>query len=473
MSLPQIIVLLSALGYLFFLARFRERVTFDQFATGGKNNGVWLTFASLAATFVGPAMTMGLVRAGYQVGLLYVPFAFLAGCNALLLSRFMAAPLRRKFTDAHSIGEVIGGPTGHDSQCVRLLIGLISFALTTAICIVMSKAGGELLKHMFGLPIHWGIVISTTVVTAYSSRGGIRATMQTDALQLCAFALLIPLLALLMITSDGFSFGDWKANSIEQTATAYSALTGPALLSLLVFWFLGSGFDPTYVARLLSSRSPEVAQRALRRNGLFIIAWMSLMYLVGSAGHTLDPELPASDQLLLDFGQGHYGNLLYGFFIVAMIGVVMSSQDSMLNGASVALANDIIAPLRDDLSKTAKLRIATWATLLIGVVSIWVALSVDSILTAIILIWSVYTPSVAPSLLASIYLKRAPAAPAIVSIISGLSTSATVVFSGWSAHIPAVLAGLIASSLGYYLCYRFVKAKTNRTLKESSTSDNA
>lgn len=459
MSLPQIIVLISALGYLIFLARFRERVTFDQFATGGKNNGVWLTFASLAATFVGPAMTMGLVRAGYQVGLLYIPFAILAGCNALLLSRFMAAPLRRKFTEAHSIGEVIGGPSGHDSKSVRLLIGFISFALTTAICIVMSKAGGELLNHMFGLPIHWGIVISTAVVTAYASRGGIRATMQTDALQLCAFALLIPILAFIMISSDGFSFDSWKSESIKQTTTAYSNLSGAAILSLLVFWFLGSGFDPTYVARLLSSRTPEVAKNALQRNGLFIIAWMSLMYFVGSAGHTLNPELPASDQLLLDFGQGHYGNLFYGFFIVAMIGVVMSSQDSMLNSASVALANDIVAPLKPDLSKTAKLRIATWATLLIGVVSIVVALSVDSILKAIILIWSVYTPAVAPSLIASIYLKRAHSTPAIVSILLGLATSATIVFSGLSAQVPAVLAGLISSSLSYYLAHSLLKAK--------------
>lgn len=459
MNLPRALVVLAALAYIVYLTLSRRRVDFAQFATAGKTAGPWLTFASLAATFVGPAMTMGLVRAGYQVGYLYIPFAFLAGANALILSKILAAPLRRKFAQARSIGEVIGGPDGHDSQSVRQLIGVIGFALTTAICIVMSKAGGELLNHIFGLPLHWGILIATGIVTAYASRGGIRATMQTDAAQLVGFCILVPLLGFLMVSSEAFSFSEWTRSSIELANTHSSKLTGAALLSLFVFWFLGSGFDPTYVARLLASRSPQIASLSLRCNGLFIIVWMSLMYLIGSIGFSLDPNLPVNDQLLLNFGQSHYGELLYGLFIVAMIGVVMSSQDSMLNSASVLLANDIISPLHPKLSDRNKLRIATWGTLFIGCISAAVALAVDSILQAIIFIWSVYTPAIAPSLLASVYLKKPRPLSAIVSIFSGLLTSSSIVLLGLSTQFPAVLFGLAASVSAYAIARKWQSSR--------------
>ncbi|MDQ8204643.1 sodium:solute symporter family protein [Pelagicoccus sp. SDUM812003] len=457
MTATQIAIAIAAILYLAFMAVTRRRVSFDEFATAGRSMGPWLTFAGLAATFVGPAMTMGLTRAGYQVGWLYLPCAILAGTNLLLISQYVAQPMRSKFAGARSLGEVTAGPKSHNSKTVRLLIACIGFSLTAAISIVMSKASGELLNHAFGLPRIWGILLGTGLVTAYSCRGGIRATMQTDAVQLCGFALLVPMLLVCMVASPEFSWTAWKQSSLQSTQSAFDSHSTIAFFSLFVFWFLGSGFDPTNVNRILSARSPSVSKRSMRRNGFFVIVWMSVMYLLGTIGQSVAPALPINDQIILALGQTYFGSILYALFIVAMLGVILSTQDSMLNGASVLLANDIARCMRPKLTERQQLRIAVLSTLALGVLSVSVSFLVDSILQAIIFIWSVYTPSVAPVVIASLYLEKPKPFPAIVSIISGFSISSSIVFSGYSSHIPAVFAGLLASSAAYLIAHRSVR----------------
>lgn len=453
MSASQIVVVLFALAYLGFLLSTRRRVSFGEFAVAARGIGPALAFSSLAATFVGPAMTMGLVRAGSKVGLLYIPCAALAAINLLLISRFLAARLRQRYENARSIGDIASSDHAGSSKRVRLAVGLTGLALTAAISIVMSKAGGELFNYLFGLDRIVATIAITALVTLYSTFGGIRATIQTDAFQFVCFALILPFLAFRLVADSSLSFGAFAEAAQQATSSAWQAHSALALLSLGVFWLLGSGFDPSYLHRILAAKSPSVAAKSIRYTAFFVLPWMALMYLVGGLSHMLHPELPDSDQLLLQVAGLHLGGIAFGLFSVAMIGVVMSTQDSMLNGAAVVFTNDVLGSLKPELSDQSKLTLSTFATIGVGLVSMAAALFVDSILQAVILIWSVYTPTIAPTIVAAAYLKRRHRQSALASICSGSIVAGAVVLSGWSQQIPAVLAGLIASSLAYTLVH--------------------
>ena len=471
MNATQLIVIAVGLGYFWFVFRSRGKVDFSEFAVGSRRIGVFLTFATLAATYVGPAMTLGLSRSGFSTGWLYLPFGLLASVNLYLTARFISARIRERFPSAQSLGDLVGGKDSHNNRAAKFIAGILGFAVTAAVSVVMSKAGGELISHVFGMPSAYAIVLMTALVTVYSSVGGIRATIQTDAFQFACFVILLPLLAVFIFSSSGLSFSSLVENSRAATQSSWDTQTAMSLFGLSVFWLIGGGLDPTYVNRMLAARTPQVSRKATMGNAAFAFGWFLLMILLGNLARVLDPQLADTDRALLSLAQDHFGVLLYGVFIVAMIGVIMSSQDSMLNGASVVFASDIVGVFKKEISDDEKLKLARVSTVAIGLLAIFTAIYVDSILQAIILIWSVYTPALLPVILFSLYLKRFVWQAAVAAMVVAIVVGCVWVFAGWGRIFPTTLAGLIASLASYGLAYvSFLKSSLDPNFSHQQVS---
>ena len=450
MSSQQLIVLLFGCLYFLFIFYSRRKGDFEDFSVAGRKLGVFLIFASLSASIIGPFMTMGLSREGYNTGFLLSGIATLNGVVLFFVAFFIAPKIRKKFTDSYSIGDVIGGPKSHNHPIIRLASGVISFWMMASICIAMSYAGGELINNVFGFPKRLSIVIISSIVMAYSFFGGIRASIQTDAFQFICFLILIPVLGLSMIFSEGFSFPA-LANSIStSTAAAYDAQTATGLLGLILFWVLSAGFDSMYINRYLASKNEGVSRKATFLTGIFIIGWILLMLFIGSTGKLLHPALdPNSDQLLLHIAAFHYSGAIYGIFIIAMLGVVMSTQDSTLNSAAVSLSEDILLTIKPDITQTQKLHYARWSTIGIGLLSIFIAAYIDSILETIMIIFSIYAPMMIPVILFSTFLKRHYWPAALGSMFAGLFGYFIWEFMALASAFPTILFALMASSLSY------------------------
>ncbi len=325
----------------------------------------------------------------------------------------------------------------------------ISFVFLTAACIAMSYAGGKLVNNVFGVSKQWSIVVITSIVILYSFFGGIRATIQTDALQFGHFVVLIPLLVIMMIFSDGLPTAEVSGQMKASTRLAWDGYSLSALVGLAVVWSVMSGFDPIIVNRMLASRSDKAVRNALVAVGGFLVLWLLLMNVIGVIGKTLHPELQDSDQLLLNIAEIHFPGILYAIFVIAMIGVVMSSQDSILNSVAVIFSEDLVSPLWLDMSDGQKLLFSKLSTIGIGIIAIIVAGYVDSILKVLSIVFSYYLPIMVPLILLSVLLKRHYWQAAIASMIL------TPVFfllwesSGFGEAFPSVVFALLINFLVY------------------------
>ena len=374
MTTDQLLILLFGAIYFTFIFYTRRKGDFAEFSVAGRSMGSWLIFASLSAAFIGPGLTMGLSRDGFNNGKLSWYVAAIGGLGMVVTGWWVVPKLRAKFTDSFSIGDIIGGPKSHNHWIVQLAVGLISLYLVVAVAIIMSYAGGELVNHVFGLSKFWSILVITVIVTAYSSFGGVRATIQTDAFQFINFVILIPLLAILMIWSPTFNWEAYQTFSVQQTATAFNEQSTIALLGLVVYWVVStSGLDPGFFNRYLAARSPQVAQRATVGAGLFIGAWILLMVFIGDAGAYLHPELTGNDQVLFAIGAAHFPSWLYGLFIIAMVGVIMSTQDTLINTSSIIFSEDLLGTMRPKISQQQKLIFAKGFTVFVGLLAILIA----------------------------------------------------------------------------------------------------
>ncbi len=327
MNSSQWIVLVFGLLYFGFILFTRKKGDFEEFSVAGRSLGFFLIFSSLCASFIGPAWTMGLVREGFSSGLFMAYLIPFCGLGLILVGVFLVPRIRNKFTDIYSIGDLVGGIKSHNHKLVRLLTGFFSLLFFGALAVAMSYAGGELISNIFGFSKTWSIIVVTTIVTLYSFLGGIRATIQTDSIQFVHFVILIPILAFLLLTGDNFEWSAYTETVSIQTTEEFNMKPTVGILGLSLLWLMSAtGLDAGGLSRFLASKSNKVARNATIASGIFLIVWMVAMIFIGSVGHYLYPDLGNSDQLLLHIASEHFPGFLYGIFIVAMIGVVMSTR---------------------------------------------------------------------------------------------------------------------------------------------------
>ena len=459
MNSSQWVILIFGLLYFSFILFTRKKGNFEEYSVAGRGLGFFLIFSSLCASFIGPGWTMGLVREGFSAGMFLAYMLPFSGLGLVLVGIILVPKIRDKFNDIYSIGDLVGGTKSHNHKLVRLVTGIFSLLFFGSITVAMSYAGGELVNNVFGFSKTWSIIIVTTIVMCYSYFGGIRATIQTDSIQFVHFIILIPILAFLILSDEQFNWNNYIEVTSSKTTSTFNSHPMIGIFSFGLLWFLSStGLDSGSLGRFLASKSNRVARNATVASGIFLAIWLVLMVFIGSSGYYLYPELGDNDQVLLHIASEHFPGILYGIFIIAMIGVVMSSQDTVLNAGSILFSEDIIGALRKTTEKQ-KLKVAKLYTLWMGVICIILASFLSSILEVIMIITEYYIPIMIPVIVFSILKKIFHWQSAIISMTTGL-VSYIVWKQLFSFIIPELLVALSLSTLSYLLSDYFLSKKS-------------
>lgn len=459
MSADKIIVLLFAGLYFLFIIYSRRKTSFAEYAVANKSLGSALIFATLAATMIGPAYTMGIVKEGYSAGIYYYLSIMWVGVNYLVMAIFFAKQVYRKFPDALSAGDLIAGSSTHNSKVVKVTIGILVFAQLVFISIFVTSAGGILVSNIFGWDQSISVTVIVVIITAYSYFGGIRATIHTDAFQLAHFVILIPLLILIMVFSKDFSISEYLVSTKEKFSVEVSDFQLGNYLEHALTWLLLGMMHPTTVNRILASNSAFSAKKAMIWTSIFMFTWMFIMVIVGDLGNFLYPGLEESDEILLLLGNNLYHRILHGIFAVAMIGVIMSTQDSILNGASIVFSVDILSVIRKTISNKRRLNYSKRSILIIGVISIFASQYVDSLTDAFIYLTAIFIPTYLPVVVFSVYVRNPRWQAAMASILVGILSSILWTFYGTETGFPTLLFGLVCSSSTYLLVHYLLKRK--------------
>lgn len=459
MNSTQVIILLFGILYFAVVVLTRKKGDFEEFSVAGRGLGKFLIFCTLSAGFIGPAFTLGMTRDGFNNGLFLAFIAPAAGIGLSLVGVGFVPGIRKRFAECFSIGDVIGGVHGHNHKSVRVMVGIINLTYLSAIAVAMSYAGGELVNNVFGVPKFLAIVLMTTIVTVYSFYGGIRATIQTDAIQFVHFALLIPFLALLMINSKPFDWSEYANLTIANTSFAFDSSTYSIIFGATVLYLLSqNGLDGPSINRFLAARNVKVARSSAVGAGIFIALWIVLMVFIGTMAAYLFPHLEDNDQILLFVAKEYFPGVFYGIFIIAMIGVVMSSQDSIINAAGISFSQDILEGLNSSITDEQKLFYSKAYTIVLGLVSIGIASFLDSILAVIVLLFEYYVPVLVPVVIFSIVKKQHQWQAAIAGMIGG-----AVSFLLWNNFgnplIPTLIVGLSFNCICYLSVDAIVKGR--------------
>jgi SSS family solute:Na+ symporter len=459
MTVTQVIIILFGLLYFGVVVYTRKKGNFEEFSVAGRSMGTFLIFSSLCATYVGPGWTLGLVREGFSSGLFSLVIAPTAGIGIILVAIFLVPTIRTKFSDSFSIGDIVGGANSHNHRVVQIMAGIINVLILSSVVVAMSYAGGELINNVFGFSKVVSIAIMTAMVTLYSLYGGIRASIQTDAIQFIHFLILIPVLVLLLVFSESFEWSAYTSFVSQTTKVAFNTSDFTIIIGTGLIYLLGNiGLDGSSINRFLSSKDERVAKKAALYSGGFIFFWLMLMVLIGSIAAYLYPNMENSDQILLFVAEKQFPSIMYGIFIIAMIGVIMSTQDSLINGAGVSFSQDILEGINPKITDAKKLLYSKLYTVGLGAVAIIVASFLDSVLNTLIAQFEIYIPVMVPLVFFAIVKKRPFWQSAIVGPIGGF-----VGFILWKSlgetAIPPIAIGLLSNCVCYLLADRYFKTR--------------
>jgi SSS family solute:Na+ symporter len=396
--------------------------------------------------------SIGFVGRGFKSGLLFLGVGLAYAVQNILVGLFVAPRLRR-LKGCHTLGDAIGQK--YDPKC-QVLAGIISVGLCAGFAAVMAKAGGDVLRSIFGLP-HWSSVIVVVGVTAlYTTFGGLRASVITDAFQFSAFAILLPLMLLLVLM---FHLNGSAATFVKEASVATTAgfdSTSPIkILGLVAAFLLGETLIPPYANRALASKTTNVSRNGFVLAGLFSVVWFTVMIALGIAARSIIQGGIEEDKVLLKLVESTMPAAGYALLMVVLISIIMSSLDSLLNAGAVAFTQDIVKPFAKVPDSTA-LNIGRCATIVIALTAAAGAVAVESIIDGLLICYTIWAPAILPVLIIGLWVKRPRPLAGILSM--GTGTLVAIMFqfilpsaTEVPAIIPALGAALLAYMLGHWL----------------------
>lgn len=478
LTVSSVAVVIAYGALLSFVAvRARTARKYSEFSLAGRTLPLAMVFGSLAATYVGPAFSSGFVGKGFTSGWLFLGIGLAYSAQNILVGLFLA-PRLRQLEGCHTLGDVIGQK--YDRRC-QILVGVISVGLCAGLGAVMAKAGGDVLTSIFGLP-HWSSVIIVVGIAAiYTTFGGLRASVITDAFQFSAFAILLPLTLLWILffhSSGGFSTFAEQAS----TATSEGLKATPIIeiVALLAAFLLGETLIPPYANRALASRTTRVSRNGFVLAGCFSVAWFLVMAALGIVARDVItlPQIEAmtpkgkemEDFVLLTLFKSTMPAAGYALLLVVLISIIMSSLDSLLNAGAVAFTQDIVKPYMN-LQDHAALSVGRSATVVIALTAAAGAVAVDSIINGLLVCYAIWAPAILPALIIGLWIKRPRPLAGILSMGAGSIVAVTLwvtfnfILPGKTETeiariiIPALAAAVLAYVAGHWLQTRSEREK--------------
>lgn len=411
--------------------------SFDEFAVGSRSLPFSLLFASIAATYVGPGGSIGFAGKGFSDGLVFFLLAALFPLQSVLTGLFVV-PRIAALKNCSSVGDVFAEKYGKSS---KLISGVISVGLCLGFSAIMAMVGGKMLSSFTGMSMLTAVLIMSGITTFYVFTGGLRASVVTDVLQFSIFTLVVPIFLFLALKKMSVPLADVSSEALKLTVVGFEKIGLLALLGMALSFLLGEMLIPPYVNRALAGKGQNDAKRGFVLSGFFGFAWLVVIFGLGVVARFMLPPDTVPDNVFMSLASQVLPAGLYGLLVIAILGIVMSSQDSVINAGATTAVRDVLFIF--GLQKKQELIAGKLLTILIAVVAGAIALYLPSIIESVLICYTIWAPTVAVPLVAALFLRKKSPSAGVMATLGGATG---VIVWGMVLNqpygIPAVLVGL-------------------------------
>lgn len=409
----------------------RTKVTGQIFFLAGRSLSWGVVGAALFASNISTIHLVGLTASGYNEGLVWGNFEWMASFSLILLSLVFAPFYFR--TRIATLPEFL---EKRYSSVSRSILAIMAIMAALFIHIGMSLyAGAVVFEQFFGIPVQASILIVAAIVSIYTIFGGLKAVVVTETLNtaiLLVGVCTLTILAILALPAHGIhSLAAFRAavkpgqlSVIHSDSTVglnwYAIFLGYPILGV---WYWCT--DQTIVQRVLGARTERDAQFGPLFAGFLKILPMFLLILPGviasvlfhdQIGKASNQTLPVLIKMLIPSG-------LRGLITAAVLAALMSAVSAALNSSGTLIAVDIVKRLRPATSDSQMVMIGRVSSGIVMILAIlWSTQGgrFSSIFAAINVIAADLAPPITTVFLFGVFWRRGTKEASVVTLVSGL-----------------------------------------------------
>ena len=375
----------------------RRTKSADDYLLGGRTMKPWTVGLSLFATLLstlsylatpGEIIQNGPMLLGQVVAM---PFVYW-----IIGWFFIPFIMRLKVTSAYEILEkrlgssirTLGAATFLSLRIIWMAV--IIYATTDKVLIPLTGLDPDMTPWLCGV---LGIV---TLI--YTSMGGLRAVVITDAVQ--TFILFGgAILVIILISVQLGSVGEWWPHGWAENwppprwgfQTTGQRTFGWFFMASLIWYVCTSGSDQMSIQRFLATRNVKAARRVI---GVSLIANTAVVVLLSLLGYALLAYFQANPYMLKD-GQTIIADAdqllpqyivfglpagISGLIVAGLLAAAMSSLSSGVNSSSLVITVDFIDRFRKiKLSEVSRIKMSRYATVAVGVVVVGISFYVSAV----------------------------------------------------------------------------------------------
>ncbi len=411
------------------------KVTGNVFFLAGRSLSWPVVGAALFASNISTIHLVGLTASGYNEGLVWGNFEWMASFTLILLALVFAP-----FYFSTRISTLPEFLERRYSPACRSMLAFMAIVAALFIHIGISLyAGAAVFQRFFGVSVVTSIVIISIIVAIYTVLGGLRAVVVTESINtviLITGALSILIFALMALPAHGIhSIAQFRAatkpdqlSMLHQHDSAgltwYAVLLGYPVLGV---WYWCS--DQTIVQRVLGAKTERDAQLGPLFAGFLKILPVFLLVLPGVIAYVLfrdqigtqsNQTLPVLIEQLIPTG-------LRGLIAAAVLAALMSAMAAALNSSGTLVAVDIVRRLRPAISDRAQVNIGRVSSIVVMLLAMaWSTQGgrFSSIFEAINAIASDLAPPITVVFIWGVFWRRGTKEAALTTLVGGFGLGA-------------------------------------------------
>ena len=342
----------------------------SHFLVAGRELGLYVGIATLAATEIGTITYMYNAEFGYKYGFAAFATAMISGLvmifvgrTGFVISKFRALKLMtvpEYFERKYSPG-------------LRLITGILVALGGILNMGVFLKIEGEFLTIVSGVATRYLILVMTIILlleVVYTMLGGMVSVVITDFLQYVLLSV-----ATILVTIYAVWHAGWThiVSTVTQTmgAGGFNPFVNPAfgvkfLIWQMLLWFSVHTCWQTTAMRMFSTTSPETSKRVMTWTGFIFLGrgmlpmlWgIAALAMFGTGALANGVPAPVADGRVLapiDAMPTMLAHILApgikGIVVAGMLAATMSVNSSYLLGWSAVLSQDVVLPTRKFLGR--------------------------------------------------------------------------------------------------------------------------
>ena len=432
------------------------------FFLAGRSLSWWVIGLSIIGTNIGANSYVGAAGNAFSIGIAQANFEWIGAIPAMILAALVFIPLYWK-AGVYSIPEYLGL---RYNSTVRVVAALITSIVSVFAIGVALWAIALTLQTYLGWPIWVGIMVTGTIVGAYSIAGGLAAVAFTDMLQVSImFVGGLVIVGLGISQTGGFSgFAETLVSENPNHLQAYLPADHPSYPWPGVIFGLGLVLSPAYwwagqaiLQRSLGAKSQWDASAGMMFAAFGKIFVPLLIVFPGLLALVMHAQLEYPDMALPWIIKNVLPPGISGLMFIAIIAALQSTIDSSVNSTSLMLTRDVRHVLIENANPDNDLkvgRILTLVLLLLAMCTAPLVAELGGIFTFLQTILSLFQGPMLALLILGAFTRRATPQAGLWTLISGVIFASAASYAGmnmlyvaFSSFIYAVIALWLLSGL--------------------------